>query len=61
MELPNLYVMVLDILARVLKRSRIVRRFEIMAVHDIASRAHHECSIAHHDGNRPRVSTALQN
>ena len=60
MELPNLYVIVLDILARVLKRSHVVRRFEVMAIHNIASRAHYECSIAHHDG-RPRDSPELQN
>ena len=56
-ELPNLYVMVLDILARVFERSGVVRRFEIMALHDMASRAHHECSITHHDGSS-RDSTA---
>ena len=54
MQLPNLYVITLDILARVLKRGHVVRRFEIMATHDIASRAHHECSIAHHDSLSPR-------
>ena len=57
MELPNLYVIVLDILARVLKRSRVVGRFKIMATHNIASRTHHECSITHHEGSS-RDSTA---
>lgn len=54
MELPNLDVIVLDILARVLTRGHVVRRFEIMAIHDIASRAHHECSIVRHNG-RPAI------
>ena len=50
MKLPNLYVMVLDILARVFERSRIVRRYEIMASHNLASRAQRKCSIVCHDG-----------
>jgi hypothetical protein len=42
MELPNLYVMVLDILARVFERSRIVHRYEFMAFHHLAGRAQRE-------------------
>jgi len=48
MELPNFYVMILDVLARVLERSRIVRRYEIMASHNLASRAQRKCSIVRH-------------
>ena len=60
MEMPNLYVMILDILTRVFECSRVVRRYEIMASHDFASQTQRKCSIVRHDG-RPRVSTALQN
>ena len=54
MKLPNLYVMVLDILARVFERSRIARRYEIMASYNLASRAQRKCSIVHHDRPSPR-------
>jgi hypothetical protein len=52
MKLPNLYVMILDILARVLERSHVIHRREIITSHDLASRAEQKCSIRHHD-SRP--------